>query len=363
MPNKTALYEVHRKLGATMADFHGWLLPLYYTTPVAEHNAVREKCGLFDVSHMGEIMVEGKDAKQLIQRVVVRDIAGMQQGEMRLAVMCNENGGILDDLTVYKFSAEKFWLVVNAAPYENDLRWVQKHGKGMNVRVRGLRKHTAKLDLQGPKAEAVLQQLSGKDLREISYYNFGEIKVAEAECVASRSGYTGEDGFELYFDAGNAEKVWSGLAEAGKRFGLVPCGLAARDTLRLEAGVLLYGQDIDSGHSILQCPYEKIVSWGKEFVGKKELLKQRQAGIKEKLVGFELIGRGIARHGSKILCNGKNAGVVTSGSFAPTLKKSIGFCYISAALGAAGAEFEVDIRGRKVRAKVVEMPFYRRCID
>ncbi len=360
MPQKTPFHAMHERLRAKLTDFHGWLLPLYYRTPIAEHNAVRQQAGLFDTSHMGVIQVEGKDAEKLLQMLIARDISGMRPGQMRLAVLCNENGGILDDLTVYKFGEEKFWLVVNSVPYENDFNWVKEHAAGMDVKISGLREKTAKLDLQGRKAEAVLQKLVQGNLNEIGRYNFREVEINGVGCVVSRSGYTGEDGFELYFAAGKAEEMWNALMQAGAGFNLQPCGLAARDMLRLEAGMLLHGQDIDAKHSLLLCHYEKMVGWDKEFIGKRALLKQREQGVKEKLVGFELLERGIARNACRILKKGEEIGVVTSGTFSPTLKKGIGLGYIGKEFSAAGTEFEIEIRGKAVKAKVAKLPFYRR---
>jgi len=362
MPQKTFLFEEHERLGANITDFHGWMLPVYYSTPIAEHNAVRNACGLFDVSHMGEILVEGKDAEVLVQKVVARDIGGMKEGKMRLGVMCNENGGIIDDLTVYKFSGEKFWAVVNAATYGKDFMVFAGNADGMDVRVSGLRDGTAKLDLQGPRAQEILGEITGFNLEKIKFYNFAEIKLSGVGCVASRSGYTGEDGFELYFGAEKAPAVWNSLLDAGKESGLVPCGLGARDTLRLEAGMILCGQDIDEGKTPLQCFYGRIIGWEKDFIGKKALLKQKKNCVGDVLAGFEMVDRGIARHGCKIFGTngGKQAGVVTSGSFAPTLKKSIGLCYIAPELSKPGSKFFVEIRGNMVGAKTAELPFYKR---
>ncbi len=360
MPQKTPLHAVHERLHANLTIFHGWLLPLYYRTPMAEHNAVRQQAGLFDISHMGIVELEGKDSEKLLQLLLVRDIAAMEPGELRLAVMCNAKGGILDDLTVYKFSGEKFWLVVNAAPYEKDLRQVQENAKEMDVKVTGLREQMAKLCLQGPESEKIFQKLVESNLEKLEYYSFWEIKLGQIECVVSRSGYTGEDGFELYFAAECAEEMWNALMQAGSGFNLQPCGLAARNTLRLEAGMLLHGQDIDAKHSLLECHYEKIVGWDKEFIGKRALLKKREQGVKEKLVGFELLERGIARNGCRLLKEGREVGIVTSGSFSPTLKKSIGLGYIGREFSSAGTEFEIEIRGKTVKAKVAKLPFYRR---
>ena len=360
MPKKTPFYEIHEKLNATMTDFHGWLLPVYYTTPIEEHKAVRQKAGLFDTSHMGIVEIEGKDSEKLLQLLLVRDLADMKPGEMRLAVMCNEKGGILDDLTVYKFSKEKFWLVVNASPYESDLRQVQEKAEGMEVKATGLREHSAKLDLEGPNSEKILQPIIESDLGRMQHYDFDEVRIAGLDCVVSRSGYTGEQGFEIYFPAENAPELWKRLVEAGKDFGLRPCGLASRNTLRLEAGMLLYGQDIDEGKTPLQCNYRKLVDWKKDFVGKAALERQKKQGIGKKLVGFELVERGIARHNFRILKEGREAGTVTSGTYSPTLKKSIGLGYIGSEFSAIGTEFKIEIRGKAVKAIVAKLPFYKK---
>ncbi len=359
MVNRTAFFETHQALGAKMTGFHGWQMPAYYSTPVQEHNAVREKCGLFDVSHMGEILVGGKDAERLLQKLLVRDVSGMKQGQVRLAVMCNEHGGVLDDLTVYRFGPEKFWLVVNAGPYERDLAWVEEHGKELDVAVGGLRDRMAKLDLQGPNSGKVLERLTGGKLGEMKYYTFEEAEVGGNGAVASKSGYTGEQGFELYFSKGRALETWNALMEAGKEFGVEACGLAARDTLRLEAGMVLYGQDLDEEKTPLQCSYKRLVCWEKDFVGKRALERQKSAGIQEVLAGFELLERGIARQGARLFKSGKQVGLVTSGSFSPTLKKGIGLGYIEQDFSAAGTGIEAEIRGKKVKAKVAKLPFYK----
>ncbi len=273
--------------------------------------------------------------------------------------MCNEAGGILDDLIVYRFGGEKFWVVVNAGPCESDLGWMKRQAQGMKVEVSGLRERTAKLDLQGPLAEKALQKVAAGNLEEIKYYNFAEMKIAGVECVVSRSGYTGEDGFEIYFGPGNAKLVWDKLMEAGKEFGVKPCGLAARDSLRLEAGMLLSGQDFDEKRTPLECPYAKLVSWEKEFIGREALERKREKGVEERLVGFELVERGIPRLGCGFLKEGKKVGIASSGSFSPTLKKGIGLGYIGEGLSSVGSEFQVEVRGKPIAAKVVELPFYR----
>jgi len=361
MPARTSLFGIHKELGATLVDFHGWEMPLYYKTPIAEHLSVRAASGLFDVSHMGVILAEGPDAERLLQKALVRDLAGMPLGRMKLEVMCDESGGILDDLTVYKFSGEKFWLVVNAAPLESDLEWLERQAKGLDVKLSNLRPRTSKLDIQGPNSVQVMEALGVSGLQALKFYRFLESKISGTDCVLSRSGYTGEDGFELYFPKEASEKMWSALMEAGSPLGLVPCGLAARDTLRLEAGMLLYGQDIDREHSILQCPYSRIVSWEKDFVGKQALLGQRETVISKSLTGFEVVGRGIARPGCKMLHEGNEAGLVTSAGFSPTLKKGIGLGYINAEHAKPGNRLCVEVRGKPIDAVVAELPFYKRC--
>jgi aminomethyltransferase len=309
---------------------------------------------------MGAIQVTGKDSEKLLQKVIPRDLSEMKDGKMHLGLMCNEAGKMLDDLVVYKFGEEKFWTVVNAGLYESNLDWIKRHAQGMEVEITSMREQTAKLDLQGPLAEKALQKIAEGNLAEMKFYNFSEMKIAGIDCVVSRSGYTGEDGFELYFGQGNAKLLWEKLIDAGKEFGVIPCGLAARDSLRLEAGMLLSGQDFDEKRTPLESPYAKFVSWDKEFVGKEALEKQRDSGIEEKLVGFELIERGIPRHDCEFLKDGKKVGATTSGSFSPTLKKGIGLGYIGEGLSFVGSEFKVNVRGKPIAAKVVKLPFYRR---
>lgn len=358
MLKTTSLCEAHKKLGARMVDFGGWEMPVLYTNQVEEHHAVREAAGLFDVSHMGEIEVKGPDAESLLQKVVTKDVEPMEDGQVILAVLCQEDGGILDDLTVYKFNTEHYLLVVNAGTAQGDYEWIQKHGEGMDAEVVNTSEDVTKIDIQGPNAQGILQELTETNLDEIQRYYFAEIQVDGIDMIVSRSGYTGEDGFELYLPNQHAEQVWDALLEKGGPKGLVPCGLGSRDTLRTECGMMLYGHDIDCEHTPIEAVYGWTVSWEKDFIGKEALREQKEEGLKRKLVGFEMIDRGIAREHYPILINGEIVGEVTSGTPSPSLKTNIGMGYIRYDFRKSGTEIDIDIRGRPTRAKIVKLPFY-----
>jgi len=362
MNKKTPLFEEHKKLGATMVDFGGWSMPVQYTNVIDEHNTTRNSAGLFDICHMGEIMVEGKQAFDLIQKIITRNISNMENGKIFLAVMCNKEGGIMDDLTVYKFNNEKYMLVVNASNDKKDCEHVKKvcEEDGFDATVKDVSPKTAKLDLQGPNSQKILQQIVDFDLNEIKYYYFKEGKINGVNGIVSRSGYTGEDGFELYFPWEKCPEVWNKLLEIGKEHSLKPVGLGARDTLRLECAMNLYGHEMDEIKKPLETRHGWLCCFDKDFIGKKALLKQKEEGVKENLVGFEMVYKGIARHGHKVFVNGKEAGAVTSGTFSPTLKKSIGLCFIDADFTDIGLEIEIKIRERLSKAKIVKLPFYKR---
>ncbi len=363
MGEKTPLYEWHKSAGAQVIDFGGWDMPVYYSTPIEEHECIRSSVGLFDVSHMGEIWIEGKDALAVVQKAVSRDISKTAVGKMDLCVMCNEQGGIMDDLTVYKFSEEKMLLVVNAGTAGKDFAQLEgiAKGTGANVKLSNKTMETGKIDVQGQKAEEVLQKLTKIELGKIGFYRFKEGKVNDKEAIVSRSGYTGEDGFEIYCLWKDTQEIWERLIEAGAEAGIKPCGLGARDMLRLESGYMLYGNDIDEEHT----PYEGVYGWvvdlnKEDFVGRESLAGQREKGISKKLVGFEMKERGIARHGYKIFRGKEEIGEVTSGSFSPTLGKNIGMAYVGNEFKEIGTEIEVEIREQRVKAEVVKMPFYKR---
>ncbi|MFH1255897.1 MAG: glycine cleavage system aminomethyltransferase GcvT [Candidatus Diapherotrites archaeon] len=361
---RTPLFAEHERLGAKMVVFGGWEMPVYYSTLMDEHNTVRSAAGLFDTSHMGEIIVTGSEAEQLLEKVMTRKIKGAANGSMHLSVMCNEKGGIIDDCTVYKFGAEKFMVVVNAGTREKDFRWIDLQARKQNLDAEVVQASDffGKLDLQGPNAEKILGKCiaNGTDLKKLHYYYFLETELFGVPAIVSRSGYTGEEGFELYFPRDKTVFIWQRLFEAGKEFGLKPCALGCRDTLRLECAYMLYGNDIDEQHSPIEATYEWVVSFDKDFIGKKALSEQKMAGLSRKLVGFEMIDKAIARHGYKCIKDDRKIGIVTSGSYSPTLKKNIGLAYIEAPYAEKGGEFEVEVRENNYNAIVVSIPFYKR---
>lgn len=367
MALKTPMYNAHLDLHATIVDFGGWDMPVYYTNVIDEHSTTREKVALFDTSHMGEFEFKGKDALKLLQHVVARDLSKEVVGQMMLSVLCTEKGGIVDDCTVYKFSDEHYFMVVNAGTMPGDWKWIENAKNDLklkDVQMKNISNETAKLDLQGPKAEEILQSMVDYDLKKIKYYYFAEMKVAGIPSIVSRSGYTGEDGFEIYFPWEKGVELWNKIMQEGAKFGIKAAGLGARDTLRLEAGYMLYGNDIDLEHSPLEAVYGWAVSLDKEnFIGKAALVKQKEQGMKRKLRGFEMVERGIARHGYKVFKGGKEIGIVTSGSLATTLKKNIGMAYVSIENAEIGNEIEIQIRDKLYKAKIVKMPFYKRDVS
>lgn len=357
---QTPLNAIHKKMNARMVDFGGWEMPVVYSNQIEEHNAVRNAAGIFDVSHMGEFIISGKEAFALIQKLCSKNIEGMEDGKVHLTVFCDEDGGIIDDLTIYKFNNDKYMLVVNAGTMPDDFAWCKKHAEKYDVKVENTSDEITKLDLQGPKAQMILQRLSDTDLSLIKRYWFKTIKIDNVEMIVSRSGYTGEDGFELYLPNSEAEHIWSKLLETGKEDGLTACGLGARDTLRTECGMMLYGHDIDRKHSPLEAVYSWVVSLEKDFIGKATLQRQREEGLKRKLIGFEMIERGIARNPYPIYFNGEQIGEVTSGTPSPTTGKNIGMGYVRYGLHKPDTEIEIKIRDNFVKAKIVKLPFYKK---
>jgi aminomethyltransferase len=345
-----------------MVPFAGWDMPVEYSGLVAEHLAVRERAGLFDVSHMGEIEIAGKDALAAVQRISSNDASKLQVGQAQYSGLMTDRGTFVDDLLVYRLAPSHFLLVVNASNIEKDYAYIVEQIKpaGDAAAVDASSRY-ALLAVQGPKAIEVLQPLTGIDLASMKYYWFAHGEVANVRATVSRTGYTGEDGFEIFVAPQSADRVWQAILEAGAPVDLVPCGLGARDTLRLEAAMRLYGNDIDETTSALEADLGWIVGWKKDdFLGAAVLREQKAAGVQRKIVGFELLDRGIARHGYDAYIGNEKAGVVTSGTQTPFLKKSIGMAYLPVGHGAAGSEFDIDIRGRRTRARVVPMPFYKR---
>lgn len=342
-----------------MVPFAGWEMPVQYSGIIQEHRAVRSRVGLFDVSHMGEILVEGPGALPLLQRLVTNDVAQLAVGRGLYTPMCYPHGGIVDDLTVFRVAPIRYLLVVNAATTAKDLAWLEEH-RG-EVTVRDISREMALLALQGPAAARVLGALTTAPVAEMHPFDvLPQAEVAGRRVFLSRTGYTGEDGFEIGPAWDDASHVWHALLDAGGVAGLVPVGLGARDTLRLEAGYMLYGSDIDETTSPLEAPLGWTVKWDKgDFIGREALISQRERGPERRLVGLTVEGRAVARPGCVILHDGQPVGRVTSGTFSPTLRVSIALGYILRPLAARGTVVSVEIRGRRVPARVTRLPFYR----
>jgi aminomethyltransferase len=358
---RTPLYATHVAAGARMVPFAGWEMPVQYSGIIDEHRAVRTRAGLFDVSHMGEIDVVGSGAVPLVQRLVTNDVGRLAPHQARYTPMCTAEGGIIDDLLVYQLEQDHVMLVVNAANTVEDLAWIREHATG-EVRVTDRTDEIALLALQGPRAEEILTRLTAAPAHAIQYYWFLDgVEVAGRGALVSRTGYTGEDGFEIYVEATDAVHVWDALLEAGAGVGILPAGLGARDTLRLEAGILLHGNDMDKTTTPLEVGLSWTVKLGKgEFIGAPALARQKREGLGRQLVGFTLQERLIARHGFPIRHDGKVVGRVTSGSFGPTVEKSIGLGFIPLGHAQPGERIAVEIRGRAIEGAVTKLPFYKR---
>ena len=357
----TPLSAAHRKLGGKMVPFAGWEMPVQFSGVVAEHVAVRTAAGLFDVSHMGEVIVTGPEAQAFLQRITSNNVAKLVPGKIQYTGLLYPQGTFVDDMLIYCHDGERYFVVVNAANYDKDCAFMREHADA-GVGVDCATERYAQIALQGPLALEILRPLTGLDIDEMKYYRFAEGEVCGAPAIVSRTGYTGEDGFEVYTAPENAEPIWFELIEAGRPLGLVPCGLAARDTLRLEAGMALYGNDIDETTTVLEAGLGWILKFKKpvDFHGKELLLRQKKEGVERKLVGFEMVDRAIARHGYTVFVGGRQFGTVGSGSYAPFLKKNIGLTYLPIEATEVGTEFEIEVRGKRQRARVVETPFYKR---
>ena len=357
----TPLHRAHVAAGARMVEFAGWHLPVQYTGVMDEHLAVRTRAGVFDVSHMGEILVRGPEALAYLQQVTCNDVSKLVPGRIHYSGLMTPNGAFVDDLLIYKMAEDDYFVVVNAANTAKDYAWMLDHARGFDAEVIDASSAWAQIALQGPKSVELLAPLVAADPAAMKYYSFVRTEVDGVACIVSRTGYTGEDGFEVYAPPRAAEKIWYSLLGAGAPHGVVPVGLGARDTLRLEAKMALYGNDIDGSTTALEADLGWIVKLEKgPFVGSDVLLKQKQEGIGRKLVGFETEGRAVARHGYPVFVDGRPTGAVTSGTFAPYLKKNIGLVYLPAGSWEPGTRFEVEIRGRREPAVVVPTPFYKR---
>lgn len=358
---KTALFPLYAQYGAKTVEFGGWDMPVQFGGILAEHEAVRTKAGLFDVSHMGEFLVEGPDATDYLSHMVTNDLGKISPGMAMYSPMTYENGTCVDDLLIYCFSQEKYWIVVNAGNIDKDFAWFEDHKANFNVSLTDLSNETSLLALQGPLSETILQPLTQTDLSTLRYYRFTEGVVKDIPVLISRTGYTGEDGFELYVNAEYAQSLWTELVKSGEPFGLVPCGLGCRDTLRLEARLPLYGHELTESITPLEAGLGMFVKLDKaEFIGKQALQAQKEQGLKRKVVGIQLKERGIPRADYRVFVDGQDVGFFTSGTMSPTLKTSIGLALIDTAHSAVGTQIEVDIRGKRVAGEVVKTPFYKR---
>jgi aminomethyltransferase len=356
----TPLNSIHRALGAKMVDFGGWDMPVQYTGIIDEHHAVRRAVGIFDVSHMGEIEIHGLQAAQLTDFVTTNAVHNLKIGQARYSGLLYQHGGFVDDILVHKVAEDHYFLCVNASNQEKDFEHIHSLNR-FDARVDLSSGRYAQLAIQGPKALETLRKLTPVALAAIRYYWFTDGEVCGVPARIARTGYTGEDGFEIYAASSHAARIWNEVLQAGAEFGIKPCGLGARNTLRLEAGMALYGHEIDASTSPLEAGLEWIVKLDKgEFVGREALLRQKEKGVKRKLAGFEMRGRGIGRDGYEVLVNGSPAGWVTSGSPSPTLNRNIGFCYLPAELAQPGKAIQIMIRNQPVDAVTVETPFYKR---
>jgi len=360
MSKRTSLYDTHRALGARIIEFGGWEMPVQYSGILAEHRAVRTQAGLFDLSHMGEIEIAGPRALEVCQELLVTDVARVQLWQAQYSILCYPNGGCVDDVIVYRVEAERYLLCVNAANIEKDWNWITEHNRG-RAQIKNYSDEYALIAVQGPNSIAIAQLLVSVDLTTIRRYWCASGEAAGRRVLIARTGYTGEDGFELFVSAADSLAVWNACWEAGQSFGLVPVGLGARDTLRLEAGLLLYGNDLDADSSPLEAGLSRLVHFDKEaFLGREALARQHNGGLSKQLVGLEMEGAGIPRHGYTLWSGAQRIGKVTSGTQSPTLGVGIGLGYVMPTYITVGSELEVEIRNRRAPARVVKLPFYRR---
>lgn len=359
---KTALYDRHVACGGKIVDFSGWALPIQYEGLVAEHTAVRTDAGVFDVSHMGEVDVKGKGARDFVQNLVTNDVDAIVDGQICYCAMCYPDGGTVDDLLVYKRNSEDFLLVINAANIEKDVAWMIENSKTFDVTLNNVSDTVSEIAVQGPKAQEILQKICETDLNDIPFFFFKEqVKVAGLDCLVSRTGYTGEDGFEVYTSNENITTVWDELFKVGEPLGLKPAGLGARDTLRFEAALPLYGNELGKETSPLEAGIGFAVKLAKEnFIGREALAKQKEEGLKRKTIGFEMLDKGIPRHDYQVLKDGEVIGHVTTGYQAPTVGKTIGLALIDAKYAEMGAEIEIQVRKKTAKAVIISKRFLQK---
>ena len=357
---KLPLHSEHERFGARFGAFGEWYVPLYYTSVIEEHETVRKEVGVFDISHMGEFFIRGKDAASLINRWITNDVSKLTPGRALYSPVCRENGGIVDDVVVMEIDPEEYLIVVNAANIEKDFEWFKGHLNG-DARLENKSDEIALLAVQGPKSKQVIAKLFSIDLKAISYYHFMKFDSAFGPILLSETGYTGEEGYEIFSSIDQALAIWKRLMAVGEKVKLKPIGFGARDTLRLESRFLLYGHDMTDETSPLEAGLDWTVAWDKkDFIGKKALETQHRQGIIRKLAGFQIEGRGIAREGCAVTVEGRSVGGVTSGTYSPTIKKSIGLAYVAPQYSEPGQGVEIEIRNQFHRAQIVKTPFYKR---
>jgi aminomethyltransferase len=358
---RTPLYETHKKLGARLVGFAGWEMPVQYKSALEEHHATRQAAGLFDVSHMGEVTFEGPKAFEQLQKLVTNDLNECADGQAQYSAMLRDDGCIIDDIIVYRFNSEKLFVCVNAGNRDKDVAWMIAEGTAPGCVVTDRGDEYAQLAVQGPKAPGIVQSLTKKDLSGVKTYWFTEGEVAGVPCIIARTGYTGEDGFELFCPPDKAEYLWNAVLTAGKADGIIPVGLGARDSLRLESCYRLYGNDMDDTTTTLEAGLGWITKLNKgEFRGRSVLVKQKEQGLPRQIVGFRLKEKGIARHDYPVVENGVQIGKVTSGTLGPTVGEAIGMAYVPPRLAKVGTPIWIEIRGKPVAAEVAKMPFYKR---
>lgn len=359
---KTKLYDTHQKYGGKIIEFAGWLMPVQYEGILEEHEAVRKNAGLFDVSHMGEVEVTGKDAFNYVQNLVTNDISTLTDNQIMYSPMCYPNGGTVDDLLVYKHNEEHYLLVINAGNIGKDFEWMLQNKGIFETHLVNVSNEISEVALQGPKSQEILQKLTDFNLNEIKFYHFiSDVVIDGVKCLVSRTGYTGEDGFEIYTENQYIEKIWDDILEAGNPYGIKPAGLGCRDTLRFEAALPLYGNELSKDITPLEAGLSFFVKLNKDnFIGKDALLKQKEKGLKRKIVGLEMKERGIPRHGYTVTANGENIGIITTGYMSPTLKRNIGLALIDSKYSELGTEINVLIRNKPIKAEVVSKKFYKK---
>lgn len=357
---RTPLYEIHKELQARMVEFAGFLMPVWYEDALKEHRSVREKAGIFDISHMGRVVISGKDAKKFLQKICTNDIEKLLPNRALYTLLCNESGGVVDDIIVYHLTKNSYLLVVNGACLEKDLAWFKKWRGNFKVEIKDRTDSLSMITIQGPASQKILERAGlERKLLELKYFGHDFGRLNNLHVRISRTGYTGEDGFEIFVSPKKLTLLWQKLISSGEKEGLTPAGLRARDTLRFETGLPLYGQELTENISPLEAGLERFVKFDKgNFIGKEALLKQKEAGVPQKLIGFEVISGRIARHEYPIFKKDEKIGWVTSGAVSPTLSKSLGMGLVKPECAIEGTLFEIDIRGQRHEAKVVKLPFY-----